>query len=510
MKKIYLVIAIITGFFSANAQGVNEALQYSITDMNGTARFRALSGAFGALGGDLSAISINPASSVVFANNQFAFSLNNNYNSIKSQYFETNTALNTNNLSFNQIGGVFVFENNNSSSSWNKFALALNYDNQANFKNAVFLSGENPTNSIDQYFLNQARGMRFSNIDGFEYNQMNFQQTQVALGYDSQLLDYDTVNNVFYANVSHAPDGKKYSQQSNIKNTGYNGKLAFNFSAEYDKKLMIGINLNAHFSEFTQQKTFTEKNDKDNYSTGATIKNISFYNELQSKGSGFSLQIGGIYKLTPELRLGFTYDSPTWMVIEDQLTQRLSTSGVVVETPGPPPTYSSFSHNIDPRTTIIFDPYTIVTPDKWNFSGAYIFGKQGFISFDYSIKDYSSITFKPFNDFNNPNKNNSNNIFPALFGTSNEFKVGVERKIKQWSLRGGYRYEESPYVDKSYMSDLTGFSGGLGYNWGGTKLDLAFSTSKRTYKEQIFENIPDFANSNKRNNNFTVTLAFEL
>lgn len=509
MKKIYLAIAIVTGFFNANAQGVNEALQYSITDMNGTARFRGVSGAFGALGGDLSAISINPASSVVFANNQAAFTLNHNFNSIKSDYFDTKNLSNSNNMSFNQIGGVFVFENDDNSSGWNKFALAINYDNQANFRNSVFLSGENPTNSIDQYFLNQARGMRYSDISGLEYNQMGFQQTQVKLGYDSQLLDYDTTNNVFYTNISHAPDGKKYSQQSIYKNTGYNGKLAFNFSAEYEKKLMVGINLNAHFSEFTQQKSFTETNDKANYSIGATAHNINFYNELQSKGAGFSLQVGGIYKPTPELRLGFTYDSPTWMVIEDQLSQRLSASGIAKYN-GPPPYTINFNNNIDPKVNIIFEPYTIVTPDKWTFSGAYVFGKQGFISFDYSIKDYSSITFKPFNQFNDPKGNNSNNIFPTLFGTSNEFRVGAEKKIKQWSLRGGYRREGSPYADKSYMSDLEGFSGGIGYNWGGTKLDFAYSTSKRSYKEEIFQNIPDLASLSKRNNNFTVTLAIEF
>ncbi|AMO19988.1 OmpP1/FadL family transporter [Flavobacterium columnare] len=510
MKKFYLVFIILISFLNSNAQGVKEALQYSIIDMNGTARFRALSGAFGALGGDLSAISINPASSVVFANNQFAFTLNNRYNGIRTQYFETNTNTNTGNLTFNQIGGVFVFENNNKYSDWNKFALALNYDDQANFKNTVAVLGENPINSIDKYFLNHARGMRFSDIAGLNYDQMGFTQNQVALGYRSQLLDYDTVNNVFYANVSHASDGKKYTQQSYITNTGYNGKLAFNFSTEYDKKWMLGLNLNAHFSDYTQQKTFTEKNDKAYYSKGATINEVLFYNELTTKGSGFSFQVGAIYKPVAGLRLGLTYESPTWMVLEDQLIQRISTSGVVVKPVGGSTTYSPVVNKVDPRTTIIFAPYTVVTPSKWSFSGGYVFGKQGFISFDYSVKDYSSIIFKPINQFNNPNENNSNNIFSNLFRTSNEFRVGVEKKIKQWSLRGGYRYEESPYKDKSLMGDLVGFSGGFGYNWGGTKLDFAFSTSKRNYKELIFEGIPDFVSYSRRNNNATLTLSFEL
>ena len=37
----------------------------------GSARFQSMGGAFGALGGDLSAININPAGSAVFIDNQY-------------------------------------------------------------------------------------------------------------------------------------------------------------------------------------------------------------------------------------------------------------------------------------------------------------------------------------------------------------------------------------------------------------------------------------------------------
>ena len=52
--------------YSIGAQGINEMINYSTSDLNGTARFKSMSGAFGALGGDLSAITINPAGSAIF------------------------------------------------------------------------------------------------------------------------------------------------------------------------------------------------------------------------------------------------------------------------------------------------------------------------------------------------------------------------------------------------------------------------------------------------------------
>ena len=69
MKKIltFTFLAIIT-FFDLKAQDLTDAFRYSHTNLKGTARFQAMSGAFGALGGDISAISINPASSAVFLN----------------------------------------------------------------------------------------------------------------------------------------------------------------------------------------------------------------------------------------------------------------------------------------------------------------------------------------------------------------------------------------------------------------------------------------------------------
>ena len=51
----------------------------------GSARFQSMGGAFGALGGDLSAININPAGSAVFIDNQYELSFSNNKKSVKSE-----------------------------------------------------------------------------------------------------------------------------------------------------------------------------------------------------------------------------------------------------------------------------------------------------------------------------------------------------------------------------------------------------------------------------------------
>ena len=66
MKKLNLIFIGIFATSLINAQDISDAIRYSQNEVQGTARFRALSGAFGALGGDMSAVNINPASSAVF------------------------------------------------------------------------------------------------------------------------------------------------------------------------------------------------------------------------------------------------------------------------------------------------------------------------------------------------------------------------------------------------------------------------------------------------------------
>ena len=68
MKKLLILFIGVFSMPMLNAQDISDALRYSTGDVQGTARFRAMSGAFGALGGDMSAFSINPAGSAIFNN----------------------------------------------------------------------------------------------------------------------------------------------------------------------------------------------------------------------------------------------------------------------------------------------------------------------------------------------------------------------------------------------------------------------------------------------------------
>ena len=62
MKKTALILSLMTMAAGAgSAQTIYDALRYSESNYEGTARTLAMGNAFTALGGDLGAVTINPA-----------------------------------------------------------------------------------------------------------------------------------------------------------------------------------------------------------------------------------------------------------------------------------------------------------------------------------------------------------------------------------------------------------------------------------------------------------------
>ncbi len=292
------------------------------------------------------------------------------------------------------------------------------------------------------------------------------------------------------------PSGGNYDQQNIFESRGYNGKLAFNFATQYKDKLYLGINLNSHFTDYTQATSFYEGNTN---TPTSGVQRLRFDNQLYTYGTGFSFQLGAIAKATKTVRLGLAYESPTWYELNDELSQSLAV--VSADASGELPT-----DIVNPQVVNVYEPYRLMTPAKWTGSFAYVFGKKGLLSIDYATKDYSKTQYSPANNFTN-----TNNTIATTLTRSGELRIGGEYKIKEWSLRAGYRFEESPYKDSKTVGDLTGSSIGFGYNFGSTRFDFALSHYERDSQRQFFtQGLTDRANINTVNNNVTITLVFAL
>lgn len=500
MKKYIYFLFVGLTFSAAQSQEISDAVRYAQDNLSGTARFRAMGGAFGALGGDLSSINVNPAGSAIFSNNQITLTLSNFSTKNNSNYFGTGTSASDNSFDMNQTGGVFVFKNHSPNSDWKKISFSINYENTNNFDNSVFSAGVNPTNSVDGYFLSYADGVPLSVLQDSSYDELDHGGQQAFLGYQAYVINpiAETDNNSQY--FSNVTPGGNYYQENSIYSNGYNGKLSFNMAASYQDRLYIGINLNSHFTDFYRSTSFYESNNNP-LTTDYTVKRLSFDNNLYTYGTGFSFQIGAIAKVTNEIRLGLAYESPTWYNLNDEFSQNIV--AVSENTTGELP-----ADVVNPNLINYYAPYELQTPGKLTGSFAYVFGKTGLISIDYSIKDYGNTKFQPENDFYYRGLNSQMN---NTLASSSEVRIGGEYKINAWSLRGGYRFEQSPYKNSTTIGDLTSFSGGLGYNFGVFKLDFSYTYADRNSQQPFFnQGFTDGARINAKNNNVSMTLLFEL
>ena len=481
------------------AQDLTDALRYGSSNVLGTARYRGMAGAFGALGGDLSAIHDNPAGSSVFTSSFGSLTLGSSNQQNEIFYANDIVLENDTNWNLNQFGAILLYETEGEEKKVNKIAVGFSYHQTADHRNSYQAIGRT-NNSVNQYFLEQANGIPLNQLelqqgqnfdrayaDAGENQGFGFQQA--LLGYEALLFDAsdpeDSGNTSYVSNTGQG----SFDQDYLLESSGISGVLTFNVSGEFFNSLYLGANLNSHFIGYNRNTSFLETNQN---STGS-IREIDFRNSLRTNGSGVSAQVGAIYKFA-NLRFGLSVDTPTILLLQDETTHSIDA-------------FSSADGDIRVAPNVIntFPEYQIVTPGKVSGSIAFLFGTAGLISMDYSYQDFTDLEFDSDEgvDFSV-----LNNQIEDTFRESGSFKVGGEYRIGNWSYRAGYSYTESPYQDERLLGDRTGVALGLGYSYGKWRFDMAYDSFFQDRDEQFYPN-SGFSNS-AFIENYTTNLTFTL
>jgi len=502
MKKLALLLVVFIQVSFLKAQNITDAVRYSSENLDGTARFISMGGAFGALGGDLSAIKLNPASSAVFLTNQAGLTFNLGAYKNNSEYLGENNSYRNNNFDLNQAGVVFVFNNSNEAEAVSRMTFGITYERTNSFKNKWRAAGTSDE-SLSHWFLDLAQGVPLDlftlqsgeslnslyNYLGYANEGFNNTRLQTAyLGYEAFIFDAvdpdDMANTTYTSNISGNSFGHRYENYER----GTNGKVSFNGGISIKDDIYLGINLNSHFLDF-RQSTGTRESIGGN----SLIREIDFRNYLDTRGEGFSMQIGGIARLGDVFRVGLSYESPTWMRIEEETQQFLRTY------------HSEFGDIIvNPRVTNVYPTYSLRTPGKFNGGLAAVFGTSGLLSFDYSYKDFSNTKFTS-SGFGQANQQ-INDLLKAV----STYRLGGEYRWKDLSLRAGFRYEESPYKNNT-IGNLRGYSAGLGYNFGAFQMDFAYDWHQRDFDQELLHTgFSNTASVKNKMSNYVLSFIFAL
>lgn len=523
MKKIITIISAILTAGSVFAQGPADALLVAENHYEGTARSMAMGNAFTALGGDMGALTINPASSGVYRCSEFAISPSF-ITAGGSTYFNgTSNGDSKTGFTLSNTGFITTVNTGNSSGLMNyNFGFAVNRVNS--FNNTVSASGYNSRASILGSIACSVNGLDPTMLEvnestGYEpYNNPNIPWNAI-LAYDCYLINPITGTNpqsyiASTENFLHDGGmgvGGRLQQDYYSKTTGGSHEFAFNFGGNWNDNLFLGVNLNLISVDYTIRDYYAEYAVNSLDFDDGFVKMTNDYWQNTS-GAGFNAKFGAIWAPAGGFRLGATLTTPTWYSLTDSWQRWMTSEFDNGNTNSQESPYGSFE-------------YKVKAPMRWSLGVAYTAGNLGLISADYECVNYGRMTMSDGNG-NVNSFSDANSAIRTGLGRSDIFRLGGELLLGNTALRAGYNF----YGSAGSLVDMTGtpyytykssnyLSCGLGFRFGEggrTSFDVAYQRllGNSTESFAAFDGYEDVTapviDFNKKLSKLVFTLAFRF
>ncbi len=509
MKKILFSLALITAAFSAGAQTMYDAINYSRDNYYGTARTLGLGNAVTAIGGDLGTISINPAGSAVAGYSQFTISpgltMSTTAASWAPSYFDgwstsaTYNSPQTFGSAYKDSRTKFIMPNigvNLRLETGNKrgivsysFGFISNMSN--NFLDRISSEGQNGAAGANGYLTSLSGAMAAgatscgldpSIMDYTDQYSSNFPWNYIAayngglINFNDDVMDAETGEQLieYYGSseTKFLNDDGWYeyftpgvlNQRSIRSISGSKNDIVMNFGMNFNDNFFLGINLGVPVTSYRYVESFTEKSanpaefpltpefDLDGKHVVDPLTyfdEADYYYKYNSDVSGIYAKVGFIWLPTSNLRLGAAVKTPTAYTISE-------TWRVDVDT-----YFTNPSGHENASTPDAENNYNFRSPYSLNVGAAYTLGKAGMVSVDYEFADYSIMRYSTLEDYYTSNPFYYVNRLNQLFcGSQHSLRIGAEYRPTPFvTLRAGYNFTTNPekvYTDnEGYTVDAT-------------------------------------------------------
>jgi hypothetical protein len=503
------------------AQSEYDALKYSQSDIIGTARYMSMGGAFGALGGDGSAIHLNPAGLGVYRSSEISLTtglLVNNVNSSWNGFSSDDTRYK---VPFNNFTFVLNFDR----SAYKKSGLvsssfAITYNKLKDFNRYGYFVGKNINSSIADYLANFTNGineadLEFDNPHGYRDPFDNpYIPWLSILAYQTYLIDP-------LADNEWSPTASSLSGLVNptysITENGLIGEWGFSYGANISNLVYLGATLGIKDISYSRSTQYTE-----DFADGG---GMTLNNYFETEGTGVNLKIGAIVHPIDFLRVGASVQTPTFYSMTD--TYDADMSSYVFDI------YDEQYYPASCQTYYGQSYYDLQDPFRYNLSAAFIFGKKGLVSMDFGQNFYTIMKLRDDSGRSNGFSYENNQIDNALKNTST-FRIGAEYKVtEELALRAGYALETTSCKNDGvlwlpdnttrtdpefFLNDYTAnyYSAGIGYREKFWFLDFAYQLKQ--YKQDfyaynyIMADTPAYIPAKIENfvNSFILTLGFKF
>lgn len=436
MKRIGIIMSVLAlcgG--TAFSQSQLDAFKYSQTELNGTARYLGMGGAFGALGGDISAMTSNPAGLAVYRSSEVVTTLSLSSINAKSDWLGNKVDNGRTKFNFDNIAYVGYFPTGNDEGlvSWN---VGFSYNRVKNYtRNYTLNTGGGLHTSLSDYTALRAYGLPAVDLASSNnynpYNNTDIGDWMSILGFQAgYMVPYGENDDLYNSAFQDQQTGEWLELQGaqlRVTERGAIDKYNLAFGVNISDIFMLGADVSITDLSYLYESSYDE----------GFSGNSSLYldNYLETNGTGYSLNIGAIVRPVDYLRFGVAYNSPTWYKMTDYYQGHAGTDI---------PSFEDPTLDVSTPNDAYYD-YEYRSPDKWIFSAAAIFGTTALLSVDYEMTNYKNMRM---NDSNGNSNVFTNNDISSNFKMGNTIRVGAEVKVTpQFAVRAGVAYSDSPLKD---------------------------------------------------------------
>jgi len=518
MRKIFFIMSSLVSYVTAQAQEPADALRYAWTIPSGTARQQAVGGAMTSLGGDLSAVYVNPAGLGFYKTGDLVITPGFRFLNNKSTYFGRTEKKKRNDFSFGTTGVVL-----GSGSKEGSGAVAIAINRSASFSSNILYRGINNQSSYSQKFLEEIRNnnVKDANIVASNY------PFGTSLAFNTYWID--TIaggSSGNYQFQTRAPIATGLIQENLVKSRGGITELALAFAGNKRDKLFIGFTIGVPFVNFSRESVFTEADATSNPNNKFDFASIT--ENLTTNGAGVNLKLGFIYKPVEYVRLGFAVHTPTMFMLTDRYNASVTTNtesyqGEYFQNSG------DFTGGADAEFKYwMFSPYRLMASASYVLREIEDVRKQrGFLTADIEYVNYKAASFStdPEGDDSQDTRNylkSLNRAIDANYKGTFNFKAGGELKFTTIMARLGLAYYGNPYKvitgptlmpANSQKGSRFQLSGGLGYRNKGVFIDATYvhTMGKDFHLPYRLESSPyNGASIKSTDGNIIVTLGFKI
>ena len=491
MFKHVFFASVLMASLSVTAQETYQDSKLAAPQLTGTARYIGMGGAMEALGADISTISTNPAGVGLFRKSQLSLSAGvmaqggaENY----TEYEGTRVSFKgkKRHPTFDQIGIVWSPKIKGKG----YINLAFNYHKSSDFGQilnaAASLNGASQNKLSALKYYKGVAGWTAVDANYAGYNNNAGKYVPGLLCVDDDRIGYVEANKYLFGQYQH----------------GYVGTYDFNVSGSINNQVWLGLTVGIHDVHYNSNSIYSEDFVDGNY--------MESYEQLKITGSGFDVKAGVIFRPVKEspFRIGAYVNSPIFYDLKLAGDHDITISGKYMQNYTDASGKSQAYYEKGSRGQSADYDFRFNTPWKVGVSLGHTVDNFLAIGATYEYAWYNHMDNRvkeggfydywgDYYDTSSSDRAMNADTRANLKGVST-LKVGLEAKpTSLFAIRLGYNYVSPMFKDASFRdqtlssnavdvatsSDYTNwkainrFTAGLGFNYQGISVDLAYHYS---------------------------------